>query len=195
MKNVFLIALGAGILALAPASLAEKHYLSPQQLLLEERLQKRISCDFQGVPLNEAVAYLREELQINITLDADYEQEQALVTLSLKDVPARTILQWMMRQTGLRYALVDGAVYIAPPQKALRSEPRYFKQYDVADIVAPAGGGFSGQSGGTGASSQGSTLSADDREALRQFLMECTGRENWDENQSNAGEASPQTQN
>ena len=195
MKNAFLILLGAGILMLAPASIADQRYLSPRQLFLEDRLQTRISCDFPGVPLAEAVAYLREQLQINITLEVGYEQEQALVTLTLKDVPAQTVLQWITHQTGLRYVLLDGVVYIAPPQQALHSEPMYFKQYDVMDLVVPAGVGFGGQTAATGTGGQGSTLSSNEQEALRQFLMECTGRANWDETTTNETGPASQPQN
>lgn len=163
--------------------------MPPRQLALEERLQQRMSCDFQEMPLAEAVEYLREQLQINITLDAGIDLEQAPVTLSRKDVPARSILEWITRQTGLQYALADGNVCISSPQRALRSEPMYFKQHDVMDLTMPVSGAAQ-QPTGTG----GTTMNANEQEALRQFLMECTGRQNWDENTTN-GQPATQTQN
>jgi hypothetical protein len=187
MKKLLLGALAVGLLGLAPLCRAGGSGISPQQLALQDRLEQRISCEFQGVPLTEVLQYFRDTLQVNIALNALWEQEQAPVTLALKDVPARTALRWAIRQAGLRYVLLDGTVCVAPPEIALRAEPTYFKQYDVMDLAGPPGTGF-GQAAGN------ASVGGED-EALVRFLAQCTGQMQWDAVSPGGDAAGAPTQN
>lgn len=183
MRKLFVVTSAA--LLLAGSVWAQQAVISPAQLALQETLEKRISCDFAEATLAEVVEFLKTALGINIVVFAPFDQSQAPITLSLKNVTASTVLRYATRQAGLQYVLVDGVVYIAAQQDALNLEPTYFKHYEITDVLAPVSNtGTTASAGGTAttggaAVAGGNVLSLQDAQALVAFIVQCTGPENW----------------
>ncbi len=126
------------------------------KLPLQAKLESRVDCHFDETPLREALTFFRDTLDANIVLDpALRDIEQSLVSLEVRDIPARQALRATARQAGLEYVFADGAVYVSTRERAIRVEPADFRQYDVSDLlISPAGfggpGGFGGYGGGGG---------------------------------------------
>lgn len=162
------------------------------KLKLRDRLAQRTSIAVQSTPLIEVVEVLRGALKVNIVLDADATISEKLITLDLQDTPGDTILGWVTRQAGLDYVLADEAVYISLPAQVRTAEPRATRQYDVTDVILPAGTlaarGSSGSSSGNNSNDSGNNSSsgggfsnADAAKDLMTLIVTFTGRENWDQ--------------
>ena len=117
------------------------------------KLEKRVSINFTKAPLPDVVEFLRQVLDVNIVLDEEAlwgrDPRDVLVTLRLRRVRARTILKFLMRKIDMKYAVIDGVIFISDEI----SEPTYLRIYDVRDLVAPIPD-FAGAGGGRG---QGTT--------------------------------------
>ena len=78
---------------------------------------KKVSFDFVDTPLQDAVAFMRQVLDVNMVLDPAVNGKQAL-TLRVNDMPAGRALQWMAKVGGGEMKIQDGAVYFAATPKA-----------------------------------------------------------------------------
>ena len=70
----------------------------------------RVSVDYKDAPLEDVIAFLREQTGLNFHLGPDHSD--ARVTLVLRDVSARTVLKFALRPHDLSAAWRDGAVVI-----------------------------------------------------------------------------------
>lgn len=101
---------------------------------IRRRLRARISVSFHQIPVTEAIATLSRSLDLNMVVDNQVRADPPIVELDVKDMPADSILRWLMRQTGLHQSIMDEAVFISrePPRQ------RYtVKLVDVSDLVLP----------------------------------------------------------
>jgi len=100
------------------------------------KLEKRISINFSKAPLPDVVEYLRQVLDLNIVLDEEAlwgrDPRDVLVTLRLRRVRARTILKFLVRKVDMKYAVIDGVIFISDEIR----EPTYLQIYDVRDLIA-----------------------------------------------------------
>lgn len=128
----------------------------PAKEELKQKLQKIIpSINFNGTPLNDAVAFLHELTDANIILDATLAGDTSkTVSLNLSNVTLEDALKWVCKLSELKYALKGNAIYIGTQQSIL--EDMVLKRYDVSDILAPINSFSANTQGfGTGGSTSG----------------------------------------
>jgi len=80
-------------------------------------MTKKVSFDFVATPLQDAVAFLRQVIGVNMVLDPAVNGKQPL-TLKVNDMNAGRALKWMAKVGGGELKVQNGAVYIAPVPKA-----------------------------------------------------------------------------
>ena len=127
---------------------------SSSVLAIEAKLDERISVNFDKQPLVEAATSLRNYSGLNIVLDPRALIEKGvtsstLVSLTVEQVPIRSVLKLMLRPIGLTYKVEDDGVLITSPKATVaaaqltNSAPpddgnmRYPKTYYVGDILFP----------------------------------------------------------
>lgn len=167
-----------------------------KQEILNKINSMRLTVDFNNVPLEQALDYLRDFSGLNIVLDAEVHQklteDQLKVTLKVKDLLLKSILKLMLSPRDLTATFREGVLLILPKGKADRSVT--LQMYDVRDLllkvqdfpgprvelVAPSG---AGQTPLTGASfvleEPRSTITED---FLTEMVKANTGDRSWDEN-------------
>jgi hypothetical protein len=94
--------------------------------------------EFIETPLEQVVAFLRDQHNINIELDKASLDEIGIgtdvpVTLSLKGVSLRSALQLMLRDLGLTYIAENEVLVIVTPESA-KSRPEV-RVYNIADLI------------------------------------------------------------
>jgi hypothetical protein len=112
--------------------------LSPRQKI-EQALDKQISIDFIEAPLSDVVAFLRDQLKIDIQIDLKALQDAGAgldtpATRTLNGITARSALRHLLGSLDLDYAIVDDVLLITTPEKVfshLRTEV-----YAVEDLIA-----------------------------------------------------------
>jgi len=185
-------------LLLALAALGVGAWAAPTQGsvdLPEKALARRISVDFDAVPLAEAVAFLRATLNINIVLDQTApEVEERLITLRLQDVTGRQAVRAVTRAAGLDFAISENVLYIGAPARMATVGRPYFRQYDVHDLLASARSGLrgfgenryaaAGRRGAYDRNDEGGDNalpgSAAEQELMALILIFTGGPQNWD---------------
>jgi hypothetical protein len=95
---------------------------SPEDKAVLAKLDGRIKCALKQVPLRDAILFLRD--MTGVTIQADWKAFEAAgiepahpVTLRLKDVPARLILNLLLAdlpQCRAVYTVKNGTVWVAP---------------------------------------------------------------------------------
>ena len=77
--------------------------------------ERRVSFDFQELPLEEALRRLSTAAGVPIRLkEADRPEQPEKLTLSVSDMRPRSALNWVTKIVGYRYALRDGAILVYP---------------------------------------------------------------------------------
>ena len=181
-----LAAVGAvGVARLGAGALAREDESLIWRMALEAKLEQAISCDFEDTPLRDVTAFIREKADLNIVIDPNVLAEREhLVTLKVRDVTVKSMLNMLMTLTRLKYVLKDRAVYIADAERAARAAPQYLRIYDVRDLLvtyeavegeADNGGGGNGEEGDQGRTSAARQGGAE----LVALLVMLTGPENW----------------
>ena len=119
---------------------------------IKDALDMIISFEFYQVALQDALAFLREKIDINLIPDRDLPNEP--VTLKLNNVTIRTALKYILPEK-VNYEVVDNLVFI-------RKEKMVLRVYDVRDLLinlddriskndgGGGGGGGSRSGGGSG---------------------------------------------
>jgi len=110
---------------------AEKHILK----ILAVGIQP---WHFDDAPLSEVVDFIRESLQIPITIDTGALDDAGMttatpVTLHLNGVPPRSALRIMLDELDLTYIITDEVLLITTPEEA-ENQPKV-RVYPVADLV------------------------------------------------------------
>ncbi|MFW6158557.1 MAG: hypothetical protein ACOC8E_04280 [Planctomycetota bacterium] len=108
----------------------------PWRKALETKLEKPVSFDFIATPLQDVIAFLRGQREVNIILDEKAVEGRDLdVSLELDRVRFKDALDWILRLVNLEYTLDNGTIYISTGeriQKIRKTDTRY---YDVSDLT------------------------------------------------------------
>lgn len=155
----------------------------------------RISVNFEGIPLSDALSFVREFSGINIVVGAEVGEslsdEQLRITLKVKDLLLKSVLKLMLSPRDLTATYKQGVLLIVP--KGSVDKAVTLQLYDVRDLliqlqdfpgptvelVSPSAGG---------GPLAGATFSLDEPKATitEDFLVEMiqsnTGDRTWDEN-------------
>ncbi|MFG0318694.1 MAG: hypothetical protein ACF8XB_15580, partial [Planctomycetota bacterium JB042] len=95
---------------------------------IERKLDRKVSVEFEETSIQDAVRELQASHGVPIVVSPGVPAE---LSLTLSDVPLRTVLEWIARQAELRVGLADGAVVLG------ESLPFRNEIYEVGDLVRP----------------------------------------------------------
>lgn len=181
--------IGAALLAMAGLGLDAQ-----EESPIRKLEAMKVSVDFSGVTLEEAVNYLRDFTGVNLVIDpkAAEKNGDAKVTLKLRDVSVRSVLKLMLHPRDLSATLKAGAIVVVPREEFQAQVS--VRMYDVRaqlmkiqdfpgpriELVSP------GQSGPVTVGASVFYLDepriAIPEDALVQLVRENTGARSWDEN-------------
>ncbi len=99
-----------------------------------QRLEQRISVDFNEVPLNEVAAFLARVGAINLVLTPELLAQPPSVTLKADGITLGNALHWIATLTKVRWGWRDEAFYFSDRKM---SAPRVAKFHEVADLLRP----------------------------------------------------------
>ncbi len=102
---------------------------------LNERLNQRITFEFQDTALEDVINFLRQVTGTTIVVAPDVAAAGGgTVTLKVKDMRFGDALKWILELTNLKMALQNQAIYIS-------SQPIVgavaLRMYDITDLVSP----------------------------------------------------------
>lgn len=159
---------------------------------LNERLNQRITFDFEDTALEDVIAFLRQVTGTTIVVAPDVAAAGGgTVTLKVKDMRYGDALKWILELTSLKMALQNQAIFIS-------SQPIVgavaLRMYDVTDLVSPvrdfpgrelafnAGAGGGGGGGGFSLFKMDAAEDAPavDPEALVDFIKNNVSRDTWE---------------
>jgi len=90
---------------------------------LEAALEKPVSFDFVGVPVDDGFAFLRNATKTNIIIEKAAKWHGNLdVTLKLDKVPLREALTRICKRLDLAYMIENGAIFITTRERAFKLE-------------------------------------------------------------------------
>jgi hypothetical protein len=122
---------------------------------LQEVLNRKIDVDFEGMPLPDALAYVRELTGMNMAISPGVRTATTPVYLHLKGIRVKAVLDLVVEAGNFRYAVRQGdIVWVSEglPPGALSS-----RAYDATDLLlskedlfSPTIGGTAGATGGAG---------------------------------------------
>jgi RNA polymerase sigma factor (sigma-70 family) len=84
-----------------------------------QQLNQDVTLEFQDHDLSDVVDFLQKITNCNVILDPQIIAAPPAVTLRVKSMKLRLVLNHIMRMYSLRYQLRDEAVYIAPLEQSL----------------------------------------------------------------------------
>jgi type II secretory pathway component HofQ len=153
----------------------------------------RVTVDFDGVPIQDALDYLREVSGLNLViLPKALEKEPGLkIRLKVKDLSVRSVLKLMLGSRGLAASWRDGAVVILPKEELQGTVKT--KLIDVRSLLVRLQD-FAGpkvELANQTATGPTPTFTLEDpkppvvdEELLVRMIRENTGRGGWEENPS-----------
>jgi hypothetical protein len=106
---------------------------------LRERLARKVSFEFAGTPLGDAVQFLCSIVKARFHVPA--EARARPVTLKVTDMPLADALRWTCRQAGLDCALAEGAIQVgAPdgPEWRRKMAPHLARKVTLSNVGTPA---------------------------------------------------------
>jgi hypothetical protein len=193
-------ALALAILAVGVAAAPAQEGDGPdarRQEVLNKLNSMRISVDFNNIPMEETLNFIREFSGLNIVVDGEVmtklTEDQLKVTLKVKDLLLKSVLKLMLNPRDLTAVYKEGVLLILPKGKADHAVT--LQMYDVRDLlvkiqdfpgprvelVSPSGAG--GNTPLTGATF---TLEEPRSTITEEFITEMvksnTGDRSWDEN-------------
>ncbi len=104
---------------------------------IEKKLAEKGTVEFKDTRFSEAKDYLEAALGCSVVVDRRLrERVMGLpVSLKAKDMPFEQILKWVVENDlGLKYALVDGAVYVSDAD-GMTEKIGVTVAYDVEDLL------------------------------------------------------------
>lgn len=85
---------------------------------IEKKLERKISFDFYGTPVDEVVQFAGSLLRVNIFLEKPAVAKITTpITLKVADMPASEALKKTFALAGMEYELVDEAIFVTVKQK------------------------------------------------------------------------------
>jgi type II secretory pathway component GspD/PulD (secretin) len=132
--------------------------IEPWVAKLRERLEQRVTFEFQDTGFEDVVNFLRQVTGVTIITAPDViASGGGTVTLKVKDMRFGDALKWILELTDLKMALQNQAIFIS---KTPITGSIALRMYDVTDLVSPvrdfpgrelaynAGAGGGGMGGG-----------------------------------------------
>ncbi len=112
------------------------------QPTVDEKLNRRIDAQFVEMPLRNAIQALQKETEIQFYLRAKRLEEASVspdtpVTIDLKNLPARTVLELLLSELELTYLEKDGLILITTPEDA--ESQLDVRVYDCRDLLQMGG--------------------------------------------------------
>ena len=167
----------------------------PWVAALHDRLEQRITFDFQDKPFEEVVAFLRQVTGANIIVAPSVQAAQAgggTVTLNVKEMRFGDALKWILELTSLKMALQNQAIYIS--NEAIVGSVA-LRMYDVTDLIQTPRdmpGREMAYSSGAGAGGAADLFKRDDTvvtppnpDELVEFIKKNVAPDQWDEAKGN----------
>ncbi len=196
MKKSMLTAAALAAFA-APLAAQESRESDPRKAEIVNKLNSmRISVDFRGISLEEALNYIRDFTGINIVLDAEVHaklsEEQLKVTLKVRELLLKSTLKLMLTPKELTATYREGVLVILPRGKV--DQAVSLQIYDVRDLlhkiqdfpgpkvelVSPSGAGGGPLTGATFTIDEPKTTITED--FITELVKSNTGDKSWDEN-------------
>ncbi len=102
---------------------------------IKKKLEQQLVLNFPEMEIQQVVNFLQRNADVNFILDPEVvaRGETPPVTMQVKNIKLANALDFIMLQTGLKYALQDEAVYISTPEN-LQGEA-YMKIYEIRDMM------------------------------------------------------------
>ena len=188
--------LGVMLLAgMGDALSAQESKADPQYRKIVRKINTlRITVDFRGASLAEALNYIRDAADINIVLHAavpeTLSEKERAVTLKVRNLRLKSVLKFMLEGKGLTAIYKEGVLLVLPKEKIKRKT--FTRIYDVAEILfqithfpgpnVELTGSSSGGAGLTGATFAlpGAPEPGIDQDFLEELIQMHTGGESWD---------------
>jgi type II secretory pathway component GspD/PulD (secretin) len=113
--------------------------LTPQDREVQNKLNTIISVDFKNKPLNEVLNELRSLSNVNIVpdqpfIEADNISLEQPVTIQLNSLPLSQVLNRLLHNAKLTYAVRDGVLLVTTPAGRRGNDVKML--YPVADLVS-----------------------------------------------------------
>lgn len=103
---------------------------------IEYQLDQKLTLEFLDNDIGEVVEFLQQNTSVNIVLDPEVlALDPGAITMTVRDMQLRNVLDFIMIQTGLRYSLQDEALYIST-EEGMRGDVT-MKIYDISDLTLP----------------------------------------------------------
>jgi type II secretory pathway component GspD/PulD (secretin) len=163
----------------------------PWLAALNDRLEQRVTFDFQDQSFEDVVAFLRQVTGVNIVVSPQVIANGGggTVTLKLQNMQFRNALKYILDITGWHMAIQDQAIYISD-QPVVGAA--FLRLYDVTDLITPvrdfpgvelaytttAGGAGGGSLFGGGGEDQ--AAQAQDPNQLVDFIKNNVTKNEWD---------------
>ena len=105
---------------------------------LKKALTQEVTAEFVELPLEDAVAYFKQVLNVPILIDTRALDDVGIgtdtpVTCNLQKLSAQSVLRWILRDLDLTWIFQDGAIVITTPEKAEETLSRAL--FNVSDLV------------------------------------------------------------
>ena len=166
-----------------------------KQEILNKLNNQRITVDFNGASLDDALNYIRDLTNLNIVVDAEVRtklsEDQLKINLKVKDLLLKSALKLMLQAKDLVCSYKEGALVIMPRDKVNASVVT--RVYAVQDLLLKIQD-FPGPkvelavpSGGTPLTGADFSIPAEQKTPMTvEFIVELvksnTGEKAWDEN-------------
>lgn len=121
-----------------------------------EVLARNMTVNFDGVPVQEVMEYIRELTGVNMALAADVRTAPVPVYLNVRDVPLSTILEEALEPNDLACTIRPGEILYVGRRGTLKPAMRIYQATDLLLSVEDRIGGI-GQTLGGGSQSQRSS--------------------------------------
>ena len=113
----------------------------PVHTAIREAIQNKVTFNFDGVPLQDAVAELIDQVKLDFRLDLQSlanvgVRERTPVTIALKETPLDVVLKAMLNDLELTWVLRDGVVWFVSLEDAESIQKTAV--YDVRDLCVDA---------------------------------------------------------
>ncbi len=164
----------------------------PWMAALNDRLEQRVTFDFQDQSFEDVVAFLRQVTGVNIVVSPQVLAAGGggTVTLKVREMRFRDALKWILEITGWHMAIQDQAIFI-------NNEPvtgaAGLRLYDVTDLITPvrdfpgaemayaaSGGDAAGGGNLFGGAAAEEETTARDPEELVNFIKNNVTKNDWD---------------
>lgn len=96
-------------------------------------LEQRVSFEFKGARLGEAVDYLSALTKQNILLDPRVGAQDTPIHLQVRDMKLSSALRWLTRMAGLEFAIRREAIFLSSSEY-LEGE-NVMRVYDISDLT------------------------------------------------------------